>query len=93
MDNTQIERLAGIFKSLGHPVRLRLAMLLLEGERCVCELHAGSSRDLSTISGHLNILKNSGVLQSEQRGKNVYYRLSCDCLKEIITCFSETKNT
>lgn len=87
-DDVQTERLAGIFKALGHPVRLRLALMLLEGERCVCELHAGSKRDISTISSHLSILKNSGVLTSEQRGKNIYYRICCPCLGELIRCLS-----
>lgn len=87
-DAVQTERLAGIFKALGHPVRLRLALMLLEGERCVCELHAGSERDISTISSHLSLLKNSGVLASEQRGKNIYYRLACPCLGDLIRCLS-----
>lgn len=87
-DAAQTERLAGIFKALGHPVRLRLALMLLEGERCVCELHAGSERDISTISSHLSILKNKGVLTSEQRGKNIYYRLACPCLGDLIRCLS-----
>lgn len=90
LDERQTERLALLFKALGHPVRLRLALLLMEGERCVCELHAGSERDLSTISNHLNILKQSGVLISEQRGKNIYYRLCCPCLADIITCLNTT---
>ena len=88
MDAAQTERLAGVFKALGHPVRLRLAVMLLEGERCVCELHAGSERDISTISSHLSILKNSGVLASEQRGKNIFYRLCCPCLGDLIRCLS-----
>lgn len=88
-DAAQTERLAGIFKALGHPVRLRLALMLLEGERCVCELHAGSERDISTISSHLSILKNSGVLTSEQRGKNIFYRLCCPCLGDLIRCLSD----
>ena len=88
-DAAQMERLAGIFKALGHPVRLRLAVMLLDGERCVCELHAGSARDISTISSHLSILKNSGVLTSEQRGKNIFYRLCCPCLGDLIRCLSD----
>lgn len=84
----QIEKVAAIFKALGHPVRLGLALKLLEGERCVCELHEGSERDLSTISTHLSTLKTCGVLRAEQRGKNIFYSLSCDCLKDVITCLS-----
>lgn len=78
--------LAAFFKALGNPVRLRMVELLLEGERCVCELHADSGKDQSTISNHLNVLRHSGVVECEQRGKNVYYRLARPCLAEVIRC-------
>lgn len=87
-NTAQIERLSSVFKALGHPVRLRLAVMLIEGERSVCELHAGSERDISTISNHLSILKNSGVLASEQRGKNIFYRLICPCIGDVIRCMA-----
>ena len=54
--------LAGVFKALGHPVRLMIVEMLLDGERCVCELQKDSGRDMSTISSHLNVLKNNRVL-------------------------------
>ena len=47
--------LAGVFKALGHPVRLMIVEMLLDGERCVCELQKDSGRDMSTISSHLNV--------------------------------------
>lgn len=75
-----------MFKALGHPVRLHIVRLLLEGERCVCELHKGTERDLSTISSHLNILKGAGVVTAEQRGKNIFYTLARPCLRSVITC-------
>lgn len=85
----ELEPLAGIFKALGHPVRLMIVEMLMEGERCVCELHKDSGRDMSTISSHLNILKNHHVLTCEQRGKNVYYSLACPCLRNVLTCLKE----
>ena len=80
------EAAAAVFKALGHPVRLHIVRMLLEGERCVCELHKGTERDLSTISSHLNILKNAGVVTAEQRGKNIYYRLAIPCLSTVLNC-------
>lgn len=77
------EPIANVFKALGHPVRVMIVEMLMDGERCVCELQEHSGRDMSTISSHLNILKNSKVVISEQRGKNVYYTLCCPCLKDI----------
>lgn len=82
------EALARVFKALGHPVRLMIVDMLLDGERCVCELHEHSGRDMSTISSHLNTLKACGLLASEQRGKNVYYSLCCPCIREVLHCLS-----
>lgn len=81
-----IEPLAAVFKALGHPVRLMMVEMLMDGERCVCELQSGSGRDMSTISSHLNVLKNSGIVRCEQRGKNVYYELACPCLEDVFSC-------
>ncbi len=81
-----LEETATLFKALGSPVRLRLVEQLLTGEKCVCELHAKSGKDLSTISCHLAVLRHSGVLVSEQRGKSIYYRLACPCLAEVLHC-------
>lgn len=78
--------LAAFFKALGNPVRLRIVEQLMAGERCVCELHAKSGKDQSTISNHLGVLRHSGVVVCEQRGKNVYYRLARPCLADIIRC-------
>lgn len=80
------EELVAVFKALGNPVRLRIVEQLMAGERCVCELHADSGRDQSTISNHLNVLRNSGVVLCEQRGKNVFYRLARPCLTDAIRC-------
>ncbi len=82
--------LAGVFKALGHPVRLMIVEMLMDGERCVCELQKDSERDMSTISSHLNILKNNGVVTCEQRGKNVYYSLACPCLRNVLACLKES---
>lgn len=85
-----LEPLAGVFKALGHPVRLMIVEMLLDGERCVCELQKDSDRDMSTISSHLNILKNNHVVTCEQRGKNVYYSLACPCLRNVLGCLKES---
>lgn len=80
------EELAAFFKALGNPVRLRIVEQLMAGERCVCELHAHSGKDQSTISNHLNVLRHSGVVDCEQRGKNVFYRLAHPCLADVVRC-------
>jgi len=66
-----------MFKGLSDPVRLRIAHLLVQrGELCVCHLTDVLQLPQSTVSRHLNILRNSGLVNSERRGKWVYYRFA-----------------
>jgi len=72
-------RLARMFKVLGDPVRLRLLSLIagrVDGEACVCEL-AGDRFAVAgpTISHHLRVLREAGLVAGERRGTWVYYRL------------------
>lgn len=78
--------LADIFKALGHPVRVKIVAALMDGERCVCELQTIAARDISTVSSHLTILKNAGILASEQRGKQIFYSLKRNCLSGVFSC-------
>lgn len=87
------EAIAKIFKALGHPIRLKIIQNLKNGERCVCDIHEGTNRELSTISSHLARLHEAGIITKEQRGKNIYYQLSCPCIGQICQCLSEHLNT
>ncbi len=65
-----------LFKGLSDPVRLRIAHLLTHhDELCVCHLTDALALPQSTVSRHLNTLRNSGLVKAERRGKWVYYRL------------------
>jgi ArsR family transcriptional regulator len=65
-----------LFKGLSDPVRLRIAHLLTQrDELCVCHLTEALSLPQSTVSRHLNTLRNSGLVKAERRGKWVYYRM------------------
>lgn len=77
---------AKIFKSLGHPSRLTMVTALREGEKCVCELQQMVGCDMSTISKHLAILKEAGVVSTEKKGTSVYYKLALGCLDSFLTC-------
>jgi ArsR family transcriptional regulator len=68
--------IAQLFKALAEPVRLRIFLLLLDGERCVCDLMAVLSLPQSTISRHLAYLKNAGWVEGERRGVWMYYSLT-----------------
>ncbi|MHB1571413.1 MAG: ArsR/SmtB family transcription factor [Solirubrobacteraceae bacterium] len=68
-------RKAQLFRVLGHPVRIRILELLLDGERSVGDLQAALSLDSSGTSQHLAALRQQGVLESRRAGTSVYYRI------------------
>lgn len=74
----QAELLAPMFKALGDPVRLRLLSLIAshaDGEVCVCELTPAFDLTGPTISHHLKVLRDAGLIDCERRGTWVYYWL------------------
>jgi len=81
-----IEAKANILKALGHPTRLWMAEQLAGGEKCVCELVEDIDADFSTVSKHLTVLKQAGVVIDEKRGKQVYYRLKVPCILQFMPC-------
>lgn len=80
------EARAKIFKALAHPTRLWMAEQLAEGERCVCEFVEQIDADFSTISKHLAVLKQAGIVADEKRGKQVYYSLKVPCVLNFLSC-------
>jgi len=78
---------ADFFKALGHPTRLWIVRQLADGrEHCVCEFVDEAGVDFSTISQHLSVLRQAGILIDDKRGKSVYYTLSCPCLVKMLSC-------
>jgi ArsR family transcriptional regulator len=84
---------ARIIKALAHPARLMIVDRLAEGPRCVCDLRAMVGSDLSTVSKHLTVLKNAGVVQDERRGVQVFYRLRCPCVADFFACAERVLKT
>lgn len=81
-----LEARAGVFKALGHPTRLAIVDMLAGGERCVCEINEHIDSDMSTVSRHLAVLRNVGILSSDKRGNQVFYRLECPCITSFYGC-------
>ena len=91
-DKNCCRREAEIFKALGHPTRLWIVKQLADGqEHCVCEFVESVGVKFATISQHLTILKQAGVLESDKRGQSVYYRLSCRCILDTLSCLAKQK--
>ena len=84
-----IEQEAKIFKALGHPSRLKIVKYLENGEQCVCELVKLIGADFSTVSKHLTILKNAGIVQDEKKGKMVFYSLCVPCILKSLECLEK----
>lgn len=75
-----------VLKALAHPTRLFMVEELEKGERCVCDLTDMVGVDISTISKHLSVLKNAGVVVDDKRGNQVFYRLRVPCILNFFGC-------
>jgi len=80
----EAEQIAPMFKALGDPVRLRLAALIAAGDRvCVCDLTPHFELSGPTISHHLKVLREAGLVDCERRGTWVYYWVRPDSLLSL----------
>ncbi|WP_137873408.1 metalloregulator ArsR/SmtB family transcription factor [Rhodococcus sp. Q] len=78
--------LARMFKALGDPVRLRLLSLVAShagGEACVCDISGSFDLSQPTISHHLKVLREAGLLDCERRGTWVYYWVIPSALQQL----------
>lgn len=80
------EARANVAKALAHPSRLMMLEALQEREMCVCELTALVGADQSTVSKHLAILKQAGLLETHKEGSMIFYRLRITCLNGFFSC-------
>lgn len=81
------EARAKVIKALAHPTRLFIIdRLAQEGEKCVCDLTGLVGADMSTVSKHLALLKEAGILQDEKRGSMVFYRIRVNCVLNFFEC-------
>lgn len=79
------DRLASVFKAVGDPTRVRLLSLIAAGERgeaCICDLTAPVGLSQGTVSHHMRILADAGLVEREQRGKWAYYSVVRSALDE-----------
>jgi len=77
---------AKVIKAMAHPIRLFIVDELSQNEKCVCELTRMIGLDMSTVSKHLSVLKNAGIVQDEKRGLKVYYKLRMPCVLNFFNC-------
>ena len=77
---------ARVAKALAHPSRLLMLDALQDGERCVCELTELVGADQSTVSKHLAVLKQAGLVDDRKDGVKMHYRLKVRCLAGFWQC-------
>jgi len=80
------EARARVAKALAHPTRLLMLDSLSDGELCVCDLTELVGADQSTVSKHLAVLKQAGIVSDRKAGTMTFYRLKICCLKEFWGC-------
>jgi ArsR family transcriptional regulator len=86
LSREQAEQVAPLLKALADPVRLRLMSLVAShpgGEACVCDLTGAFDLSQPTISHHLKVLHDSGLLDRDKRGVWVYYRARTGALASL----------
>lgn len=90
-DDDEIQKNADIIKALGDPTRLKIIYLINNGELCVCDIITSLNKPQPTVSHHLNILKNAGILKWRKEGVWIHYKLSnpklLHNLKELLKNF------
>ena len=87
----QAATVAGLLKALADPVRLRLMSIVLShdgGEACVCDLTGAFDLSQPTISHHLKVLHEAGLLERDKRGVWVYYRARPEALSALGDLFA-----
>lgn len=74
----EADQYASIFKALGHPVRIQIMDLIAQGggQICGCDIERHFDLTQPTISHHLKVLRDAGLIVSEQRGVNIYHKVS-----------------
>ena len=96
LGETDAAELAQVFKALADPVRLRLFSLIASfegGEACVCDLTGPFGVSQPTISHHLRVLREAGLVDSERRGTWVYYWVLPDALARLSGLLAPTTAT
>ena len=92
-DLRRYEPRARIMKALAHPTRLFIVDQLAGQEYCVNELTDMVGCDMSTMSKHLSLLRDAGIVRDEKRGACIYYTLRCPCILNFFTCTDKVMQT
>ena len=91
LDDATAQQLARVFKALGDPTRVKLMAMIVgssEGEMCVCDLTEPVGLSQPTVSHHMKLLVEAGLVTREQRGKWAYYQPAIGTLANAAQAFT-----
>lgn len=88
-DKKLAEARARVIKALGHPTRIFMVGLLAKESLSVTQLTKAVEADVSTVSKHLSLLKQAGILVDNKVGNKALYSLICPCIMEFIHCIDD----
>lgn len=89
LDRPDAEQVARVLKAVAEPARLQLlALIRSDGERCACDLTEPLGLSQPTVSHHLKVLTDAGLLTREQRGQWAWFRANEDRIRDLARLFS-----
>lgn len=98
MSHAAFEHVAGFFKVLSEPLRLKILHALCDGERTVAQLMEDTAGNQANVSKHLRVLLDAGLVSGRKEGTNAYYRVIdpvvydlCDAVRERQSQFLESR--
>jgi len=89
IDRRRLDRckvFARVIKAMAHPARLLIVEELAKRRRCVRELTEMVGYEMSTVSKHLSVLKNAGIVTDTKKGLQVFYSLKVPCILSFFSC-------
>ena len=85
----QAQARARVMKALGHPVRMQIVDALGQGDLCLCELHPLFKIRQPTLSRHLAVLKQAGLVTERRAGPRIILHLATPCILRAFDCAME----
>lgn len=82
----RLEYMTTVLKALAHPTRLLIVEELAECDHCVQDLQSKIDANMSTVSRHLKVLRDAGIVDSRKELNQVYYKLIYPCVFNIFNC-------
>ena len=86
-----VKKLAAVFRALGDENRVKILGLLSTGEKCACKLLEELEITQPTLSHHMKILCDSGIVIAEKQWKWTHYSINCQMLGELMSFFDKAK--